>query len=711
MNDSTELDIHRLIGPIRRRFRLVVGTIVTVVLLTALVVFSLTPLYTARALVFVDTSSKNLLEPQPTGVYSGTENARVDSEVEIMRSEAVLRRVVEQNNLLADDEFNDQDNLKRRISGLLRLSGNAARAEPGLQDVMENLRRRVSITREGATFVIAVNVTSRDPQKAAQLANSIVNVYVGSQVEAKVKSTLAARDVLQQRIEQAAAAVTESERLLEDYISDSLSAASSVAGGSTAVDELRRQLVAARERRADAAGFVVSVNRDIQRGNWAGVGDALQSDVVRDLAEQRETAAAVLAQGNAQRAESIRNELARLDSELTQAARQGLEWLQQTVTRAEADEADLRQQIRTIALDGNLPPDVLTELYRLQQGAEIRRSQFQVLLSRLREVETQADLQLADSRLVSEAMPPFQPSFPRALLILAGSFVAAGLLGGGLAILRENYIGGIVTKGQAEDVLGVPFVVGVPLDNRPHGKDGTARSVSDAMVDAPLSPFAEAIRRVRITLDQMRLRKRRNSSAVIQRGAVITVTSASTGEGKTTTSISLARAYAQSGAKTLLVDCDLRRPSIRTYLGITSTKGLSDYIANARSVSDGISKFVHVDAATGLRVITTDRKTEAAPTNLVDSQEFTNFIEASRKIFDIIILDAPPIGPVVDGLHLASLSDIVLLVIHWATTPVDQVRTTMKSLEMANAAETEFCVVLNRIPKSESPSEYADYYT
>jgi succinoglycan biosynthesis transport protein ExoP len=709
MNDSTELDIHRLIGPIRRRFRLVVGTIVTVVLLTALVVFSLTPLYTARALIFVDTSTKNLLEPQPTGVYSGTENARVDSEVEIMRSEAVLRRVVEENNLLADDEFNNQDSLKRQISGLLRLNSNAAAAEPGLQDVLEKLRRRVSITREGATFVIAVNVTSRDPQKAAQLANSIVNVYVGSQVEAKVQSALAARDVLQQRIDQAAAAVTESERLLEDYINDSLSAAS-VAGGSPAMDELRRQLVAARERRADAAGFVVTVNRDIQRGNWAGVGDALQSDVVRDLAEQRETAAAVLADSDPQRAESIRSELARLDSQLTQAARQGLEGLQQTVTRAEADEADLRQQIRTVALDGNLPPDVLTELYRLQQGSEIRRSQFQVLLSRLREVETQADLQLADSRLVSEAMPPFQPSFPRALLILAGSFVVAGLLGGGLAILRENYIGGIVTKGQAEDVLGVPFVVGVPLENGHQGKDGAPRSVADAMVDAPLSPFAEAIRRVRITLDQMRLRKRRNSSAVIQRGAVITVTSASTGEGKTTTSISLARAYAQSGAKTLLVDCDLRRPSIRTYLGITSTKGLSDYIANARSVSDGISKFVHVDAATGLRVITTDRKTEAAPTNLVDSQEFTNFIEASRKIFDIIILDAPPIGPVVDGLHLASLSDIVVLVIHWAKTPVDQVRTTMKSLEMANAAETEFCVVLNRIPKSEYPSEYADYY-
>lgn len=713
--EDQEFDLRSILGLLRRQFRLILVTVILVVAGAAVAVFALKPVYTASTLVLVDPSRKNLLDPEAQFTGGASDSARVDSEVELVKSETVLLRVVKDAGLLDDPEFGVKLGLRDTILAFLRIAQpTLPTGDEALQSVVGKLRDAITAQRRGLTYLISIQAKSLSPQNAARIANAVAELYIKEQLEAKVDATLASRDIIEARVTEASDAVTRSEGAFDDFISTNIDIITAQTGR-TDIAALRQQLDELDAARSSEAAVAELVARSLSRRDWQAVADSLKSEAVTALQRQRDVLQRDLAGAvdGTQRAIDLRAELGKLDAQLDASANAELTTMRQRIAAAQAQASDLRVQLRASVLDSNLPSDILTSMYALQQNAEIARTQYQTLLSRLKELEAQAYLQVPDSRIVSIALPPNEPSFPNPRLILALAGIAALGLGIGLAFLVENFVGGFTSEGQVQSVLKTNVASTVPRQKEPKSAGrGDGASLADYVTGAPLSVFAEAVRRVRLGLEQAIRRARGRVAHAPAGGGVILVTSAAPGEGKTTLALSLARAYALAGRSTLLIDCDLRKPGIHRQLGLEPSSGLLEYLTHTDNAPT-LSSIVTVDEGSGAQVIVGSRRSDVATDQLLAGATFARLIRAAQKTFDVVILDTPPIGPVVDGLYLAQFADTIAFIIRWAKTSQQDARSAIASLQEAKRPETEIVTILNQQDASKSSyrSKYAGYYT
>ncbi len=717
--DETEIDLRAILGLLRRRLRLILATIVLVVGAAALVTVALTPKYTASVLVLFDPSSRTLVDPQIQGPSASSESARVDSEVEIIKSDAVLLDTIRRENLLSDHEFGVSLGLLDR----LLLQFNIAKpelpsGEAALRSVLNKLRGALSVSRRGLTYLITVSLTAESPDTAARLANAVAQAYVDAQVQNKIDAALAARNVLQKRLDSANAAITAAEQSFDDFIGNNIDAITRETGRQD-LAQLQSELEGLVEQRRLNSSTSAAIENDMQAGNWLQVASGLQDEAVAQLARQREQVASRLSNvtEGSDTAINLRSELQQLDQQLEQEAKSGLSHLQQTIASQQSQASALRDQLRQTVVTGDLPPDILTQIYGIQQNAEVARSRYQSLLSRLRDLEAQSETQLAESRVVSPALAPNVPSFPNKKLFMALAGLSALGLGVGLAFLYENYVGGFVSEGQIESVVQVPVVSVVPEAEAPKLENG-AESAAQLMVTKPLAIFAESIRRLRASLDQIldmlpAFTKAHNPSEEGQRGKVVMISSAIPSEGKSTICVALGRAYAQAGLRAVIVDCDLRKPSLHRHLGKTLSSGLADYLGGPPDDAKALASVIVHDDETDLYAIVGSHHSETPTDQLAGGRSLARLVEACREKFDVVILDTPPLGPVVDGMYLAHLADAVALVVKWASTSQTEVRSAVRAMRQSAGQSVPIVAVLNqdRSSKWRFYYKYGDYYT
>jgi capsular exopolysaccharide synthesis family protein len=290
-------------------------------------------------------------------------------------------------------------------------------------------------------------------------------------------------------------------------------------------------------------------------------------------------------------------------------------------------------------------------------------------------------------------------------LILPLSALAALCLAVGLAFLYENVIGGFSSEEQAESVLRVKVASSLPRlkTGRP---DQT--SFAELMVNAPISVFSESVRRVRASVDRAA-----KTGTVLGQGIVVMVSSTAPDEGKTTAALALARSYALSGKSTLLIDCDLRKPSVHRQLGIEPSVGFLDYLTAEAGDAINIQTITAKDPLSPATVIAGAHRSSLPTDQLIASTAFVQLINAARRSFDIVVLDTPPIGPVVDSLYIAQHADVIVFVVRYASTPQTEARKALASLGAAKSHGAEILAVLNQ-QDSSSPSyskRYGAYFS
>lgn len=706
--DETEFDLRSIFGLLRRQFRLILVTLIVVTGLATLVAFALTPNYTASALLLVDPSNKNLLDPEAQANSATADSARVDSEVELVRADHVLLKVIEQEGLTSDDEFGVSFGMGARLLAFLRVaSPTLPTGAEALGQTLTKLRSAISVQRRGLTYLISVQVRSEVPEKAARIANVLTEAYISDQTEFKVASMLTARDALQGRIEEARAAIARSEGSFDSFITDNMQR---IAEDTGRIDllSMQRQAQELASARAESLQVSQELKASLTSGDMSSVVARLQSDALDELERQRQRLANDLTAASGTPTEvDLRAELEAIEQRLADTAQQEISSLEQTVAESQAQEETLRQNLRREVLNSSLSGDVLAQLYELQQNAEIARTQYQTLLARVQDVQAQADLQLADSRIVSPALAPQQPSFPNRLLIIGGAMVLALALGIGLAFVYEHFIGGFTSEDQVADVLRTPIAATIPRERTKTEKE----SLADLIVTSPLSVYSESIRRTRAAI-QGALRNSAVQHPEDRRGRVIMVTSSVPNEGKTTMALSLARSYAMFGQSTLLIDCDLRKPSIHRHLEIQPSLGLLDYLS-ADPPTDDLTGMITTDTLTPVTLIVGSRRSDLPTDQLLAGPAFARLIKATTKAFDVVILDTPPVGPVVDGLFIAQFADIITFVTRWASTGQRDARHSIASLNASKNTDTPIITVLNQQDDSRSAYDrkYGGYYS
>jgi succinoglycan biosynthesis transport protein ExoP len=717
---QTDIDLKELIGILQCQIRQIAMSFVLVLLPAIAYLMLATPIYNASTLITIDAGGSNIMDPTTSeNTQSQVLNSRVDGEVEILRADSTVMAVVREANLIQDPEFGPKLGLNQKIAVALgldqiaitvrRMLGIQLLTAPQSDELVANavtqLKDAVDIRRRGLTYLISVGVAAEDPVRAAEIANSYVKTYIAQQVVTKSQGIMSARDVLRRQTEAASTGLAQSEDALNNFIDQNL-AKLEQESGNAAISALRKELETAKSNKVDSVAILALTRDAAVRSDWTAAAQSLGDAVLQELAAQRENLAKRLSGESSGSAEQLdlKQALGKLDQDLAnqlKTAQGAIESKLSTITNAETL---ARQQLRDSLLQSDLSSSAVADLFNLQQSASIARTQYQQLLARVQDLNALANVQISDARVVSEALPPINPSSPNKTLIVALATIVGIALGIVVALLNEYYIGGVTSAEQLSNVIGARVPVAVPI----LAMGMTDRLLADEIITTPLSQYSESFRKLRLAIDtslQRNAMNRTGSRADPHKGKVILVCSALPGEGKTTTAISVARTYAAAGVNTLLIDCDLRKPSVAEYLDFDASNGLINYLIDAESNPEMIIHPMR-DQLSGATVIVAGHRSNRPTDQLINSARFASVIEVVRDMYDIIVIDSPPLLPVVDTRYLAQSADCAVMVVRFSSTTQSEARDAASQIQEALLPEVTLLGVLNRQVKQTGKGGY-----
>jgi polysaccharide biosynthesis transport protein len=678
-------DLNQVLATFRRRSRLFMAVAVVIVAAVMLVTLQQTPRFTATANVMMDTRKHSVDNIQAVLSDLPDDTSVVDTEVEILKSRSLAEKVVNVLKLDQDPEFNYSLRKLNPIAAAInapgaaiqslthalappaspqtKLDAEALRAQKLHESVVDHVLRALEVRRSGLTYVINISFQSKDPAKAAVIANTFADRYLLEQLEAKFDATQQATQWLNERLADLEPQVQAAESAVAQYkASHGLLAAENSTLTEQEISQLNTQLATAQAEQAEQDARVHTAQQSLAGGStgedFAG---AMNSDVIKNLRAQK-------AQISQQAADletkygpkhpdviKIQRQLADIDTQIKQELARVVSNLQSedqvARQRAGSIQASLQRTKGTLA--GNNQSGV--ELADLQRKADAASTLYNSLLNRAKETSTDQGSEQSDARVVSRAKIPIKPSFPNVTLNFVIG-VVLGLIGGvGAVLLMEALDSGLATSEDVERVLGVPHLGAIPsLDSTTEGK-ASGIPPGRYIVDKPLSAFAESFRNLRASI---------LFSKVDTPVKVVILTSSLPGEGKTTTTFCLGRSMAMSGAKTIVVDCDLRRRNINRMLDIEPTVGLIEVLQGVATLDEAIL----LDKPSGAHFLPL-AKSVYTPKDLFGSTAMDRLLAELRQRYDIVLLDTAPVIPVSDTRILAPKADIVVFLVQWRRVP------------------------------------------
>lgn len=688
---ANAIELRSIAALLWRRKWTIIFTVVVIVALAMLLTSQLSKRYRAVALVAVDSRDSQLVGIE-TGATGGGADSAVETQVEIARSNAVLGRVARNLDLVNAPDFQSRPGLMRR---LLVLTGLGEPPEPEPEQprtydsltgtekarLIDRLDNRVRVVRRGTTSIIAISAGAGSPDRAAEIANAVANAYLNEELETKLGATQRAALYLQDRVDSLASDIQRIEADIDAFVSQKLSEL-----GSPEAQRILRQLQATTQSRTQNLSALVGLQGALQAGEFTNLlqlVDAPQIDYTGRY-EALQTELAALSPGDAGEF-LLRSRLSDLEEEVRKAAEVRAEEIRTAIASEERQMSEIRGRLEAVLSSQELPKEVSVELFRLQREAATSRSLYDSYFTKWKQVEQQTDFSLPDSHLVAAAVPPSNPHYPPTRLIAASAVVLAFAAGIGLAFLREYFIGGFTSVRQFEEVTGTRVISTLPR-KRKEGEE----PVDWSIVSAPLSAFAEGIRKVRLGIE----------AAVSRKTIVILVTSTEAGEGKTTVSLALARAFAGAGRSTLFIDADLRRPTAQSFPPAAVQDGLFGFLTNQSKLE------IIEEPETGLNMVLGTEPSPIATDALLQSERFESLISHAREDFDVIIVDTPPVGLVVDPRIIARHSDIGIYVVRFASTNQSRVADGLRDL--ADNGKFPVLAVLNLAQESGSYGQ--EYY-
>lgn len=671
----------------RRRWR-ILAFVATVVISTLVVSSRLTPAFEAVATIDVDRRTPTGVLGQEAMQYPGSDSDQfLATQVKLIQSDSVLRPVARRFKLATED---------REDGGRL--------ATPEADDAPVKLKG-LRVTRPPSTYLLLVAYRSPDPRLAADVANAIAASYIEHTYSIRYRSSASLSSFMEGQLEELKAKMERSSAALAQFEREL-----SVINPEEKTNILSSRLLQLNAEYTNAQADRLkkeAAYRSVQGGSTEAAQVSTQGEALRKLAERVGEAGEAFAQVKLHY--GVNHPEYRKSAAQLEQLQQAFEAMRRSIaSRVEIEyrEAQNRENMLDNAVaQAKAEYDRINarsfEYQALKRGAEADKKLYEELVRKIKEAGINAGFQNSAIRLADPARPPLKPVFPNLALNLLAALLLSSALAAGAAVVSDVLDKTVRDPEQVRRALNAEVLGSLPMVKQWRGKLPRTLEGEKALVPAsravgkPVCGFSEAVRTLRNSILLGKFDRDLRS---------LMVTSAAPGEGKSTVAVHLALAHAQQNRKTLLVDCDLRRPSVARLLGLPREPGLAGALSNGMNWRDHL---VQIDGVPDLDVLPTAH----GPRREADlvGRFLPQILAEAGDAYDLIVVDAPPLLGFPEPLQMAVAVDGVVVITLAGQTARDAVATVLGTLKRLRVYTVG--LVLNEVSSDLSDNyRYYNYY-
>lgn len=668
-----------LISIARRRKWAVIGSVIAALLLGIGVTFLMTPLYKASATLEIQRETGSIAKVE--GSDEESRRASVDQEFYqtqygLLEARSLAERVATDLRLAdnagffatfragkAEDWFNEG-----------RLVAGASTREERAREAATILLRNVNVEPERQSRLVKVSFTSPDARLSKRVVDAWSNNFIEQTLERRFDATSYARRFLEGRLAQLRSKIDESERQLVTYASQegivNLPATTPARGDLQMGGErslVAEDAVALNRELAQATADRIAAESRLGSADGSVI-EALQNNAISTLRQRRAEVAAEYAklmtqfEPNYPPALAVHRQLEEIDASLAREEQRVRRMLQDSFRAASSRESQLRSRVES--LKGGLLDERRRSIQYniIQREVDTNRQLYDALLQRYKEIGVAGGVGVNNISVVDPAEVPIRPSSPVMVLNLALALLVGLGAGIAVALILEQIDEAIADPAEAMQLIGAPLLGTVPLD--------------------PDADPIESLDDVKSTLSEAYLSLRTALSFATDHGVPnsFAITSTRASEGKSTTSYALARTLARSNLKVLLIDGDMRSPSMHGFFGMKNDSGLSNFLSG----SENFDALLKTTSIANLTLMSAGPQPPSAP-ELLSSDRLEKLVEIARQHFDHVIIDAPPVLGLADAPLIGSRVESVVFVIEAHGTKKGSARVSVERLRAANS--------------------------
>ncbi|QIA20514.1 polysaccharide biosynthesis tyrosine autokinase [Mesorhizobium sp. AA22] len=715
------IDIERLLSMAARQAKVVAACAAIGLFLGVLYLQTTPPTYMATSRVLIDEGLNKVVDEVSAASVSMQTDSAILSQIEILHSARLAAVVVDKQKLDQNDAFlypptSAVSKAAGLVRGVIRYfrpspavgTTDVTQLDPATRDAMIASSRRdyailklqneVQAERIGRSYVISIAYQATDAALATAITKAYADAYLADQLDASFDATERAAVWLQGRLTELRESSQAASLAVEKFRAEhGLAVDDGQLISDKQLSDLNGQLIEAQADTARASARYQQYKSIVESGSDNAFRDAAISadqpsnSIISTLKTRYLTVAKrqqdIEANFGAEhpQAVALAKEKADISAQIFGELKQLTESYRNEYEVALARETALRANVALAAGKSSIDNQSQVKLRELEQKATALSTLYQTFLGRYEEASQQQSFPVGKIRVISDATLPQSAATPRTSIVLGLSLVLGVMMGAGVGGLNEFRERFFRTGEDVRDRVGLKFLGYLPIigskvakdDKRDDGQADikTAQSPSAAerrarmrvSIDAPASMFSETLRSAKIAFD------------VVMEGQgsrVIGVISVLPGEGKSTVAANLAGLLAANGSKTLLVDGDLRKPGLSRSLGMEAEQGLMEAVVSGQTWQS-VGK---IDRQTKLAIVPAVPRGHFSHTSeLLSSAGMRRFIDNAKETFEYIIVDLPPLGPVVDAKAFAPLADGFVLVTEWGRTPRAMVQSILSS--------------------------------